>query len=374
MREPWRPAAAADRDPAPPAASSRCAVPDGDAGAAHLPVERARRQELGQRELLEHSGEGAHRALGLDQLVEQRRRRHEPRQPEAGHEALGRGSRVHHLRRGERLHRADRPAVVAELAVVVVLEHDRAAGPRAEAIAARRRDGTSATPSGNWCAGREQDGRLVAELVTTATRSSTPIALTARPPPRQIAATAHTSTGTLRADRRTAAAAPRRSLRTRRSPTAAPTRGGPRQVSAAARAARAARAGRRSRATRRPHGERPARRGATRPAGTRRDRGRGSRSNRAAEIVRSRAGSSAAASDRSATHVPDPWRATSQPSATSCAYASATVLRAMPRSTASARTREAADGARRRRGTASRSSCSRRVRRRVASRSSRSGP
>lgn len=42
-------------------------------------------------------------------------------------------------------------------------------------------------------------------------------------------------------------------------------------------------------------------------------------------------------SARSATRVPDPWRAVSQPSATSSAYASATVLRATPRSAASER-------------------------------------
>lgn len=42
-------------------------------------------------------------------------------------------------------------------------------------------------------------------------------------------------------------------------------------------------------------------------------------------------------SARSATRVPDPCRAVSQPSATSSAYASATVLRAMPRSAASER-------------------------------------
>ena len=40
---------------------------------------------------------------------------------------------------------------------------------------------------------------------------------------------------------------------------------------------------------------------------------------------------------RSATRVPEPWRAVSHPSATSSAYASATVFRAIPRSAASER-------------------------------------
>ncbi len=61
---------------------------------------------------------------------------------------------------------------------------------------------------------------------------------------------------------------------------------------------------------------------------------------------------------RWATRVPDPWRADSRPSATSSAYASATVLRAMPRSRARLRYGgRRVPGARRPESTASRRAC-----------------
>ena len=102
------------------AAGSACA--SGARGGRSAPE----RDQLGQRELLEHR-RPARARLGLEHRLDQRAREHEPRQPQPGRERLARGAGVDDVLGIEALERARGLAVVAELAVVVVLDHDRPA-------------------------------------------------------------------------------------------------------------------------------------------------------------------------------------------------------------------------------------------------------
>jgi hypothetical protein len=89
-----------------------------------VPVVGTAGDELGEGELVERAGKGALGPLDLDELVDQRGRHDEPAEAEARGEALRRGPCVDDLVGAERLHRPDRLAVVPELTVVVVLEHE----------------------------------------------------------------------------------------------------------------------------------------------------------------------------------------------------------------------------------------------------------
>ncbi len=95
------------------------------AGGADLAVVGAGGQELGEGELF-HDADG-HAAAVVDDVRQQPRRHHHPAQPQAGGEGLAGGAEVDHAPGVEVLEGADGLAVVAELAVVVVLQ-DQAAG------------------------------------------------------------------------------------------------------------------------------------------------------------------------------------------------------------------------------------------------------
>ena len=87
-----------------------------------MPVVGAGDDELRQRELVDRAAVAVGERLGGDDVVDQIGGEDEPAQPDTGRERLARGPGIHHPLRGERLQRAQRVAVVAELAVVVVLD------------------------------------------------------------------------------------------------------------------------------------------------------------------------------------------------------------------------------------------------------------
>jgi beta-glucosidase-like glycosyl hydrolase len=95
---------------------------------AHVPVERAGGQVLGQRELLEGAGVKVGDLLGGDDLVDEGRRQRHPRQSQARSQTLTRGSGVNDPVRVERLECADRVPVVPELPVVVVFDDQSTGG------------------------------------------------------------------------------------------------------------------------------------------------------------------------------------------------------------------------------------------------------
>ena len=92
-----------------------------------MPVVGAGADELRQRELVDRAAVAVRERLGGDDPVDQMRRENQPTQPDPGRERLAGGSRVHDPLRRQRLERPERVAVVAELAVVVVLD-DQPAG------------------------------------------------------------------------------------------------------------------------------------------------------------------------------------------------------------------------------------------------------
>ena len=108
----------------------------GQLGPADLPVVATRGDELGQGELVKPGGSGG--KLGRHR-VEQARRNHQPAEPQARGQALAGRAGVDDVIGRERLQRADRLPVVAELSVVVVLDHD--AAPRGHLPAAARMKG-----------------------------------------------------------------------------------------------------------------------------------------------------------------------------------------------------------------------------------------
>ena len=85
--------------------------------------------QLGERELVEHARLPVRELLLFERGLEQVGREHEPAEPEPRRQRLRGGAGVDHAAGLESLERADRSAVVAELAVVVVLDHDAVRRP-----------------------------------------------------------------------------------------------------------------------------------------------------------------------------------------------------------------------------------------------------
>ena len=110
---------------------------------AHAPqvaVEIAGRDQPGECELVERRARGVGEALRLDHGLDERLGQHEPCDAQRGRERLAGRAGVDDVVGRERLQRADRPAVVAELAVVVVLDHEARARPLGERRPALRRE------------------------------------------------------------------------------------------------------------------------------------------------------------------------------------------------------------------------------------------
>ncbi|MCA1655258.1 MAG: hypothetical protein LC635_02100 [Pseudonocardiaceae bacterium] len=102
-----------------------------------MPVERAGADQVGEHELVEHRRLRAGAPQRRDHRVDERARQHEPCQPQRRGQ---RRARVHHTFRRQRLQCADLLAVEAELAVVVVLDDDRAGPGECRAAGRRHRD------------------------------------------------------------------------------------------------------------------------------------------------------------------------------------------------------------------------------------------
>ena len=92
-----------------------------------------------EHELVERRGAEIVEQLGLRDRVDQRRRQHQPAEPQARSERLGGGPQVHDAVGRQALQRSERRAVVAKLGVVVVLDH--------QAPVARPLDQRGATPA-----------------------------------------------------------------------------------------------------------------------------------------------------------------------------------------------------------------------------------
>ena len=104
------------------------------------------RDEVREGELLEARRAGVGDRLRVVEGAHERRRRHQPADAQRREQQLRRRAGVDHAAVAvERLEALDRPALVAELAVVVVLEHERAA-PRAPTRGARGAAGSESTP------------------------------------------------------------------------------------------------------------------------------------------------------------------------------------------------------------------------------------
>lgn len=96
--------------------------PVGEPGPAHVPVIRAGRDELGQGQLVEGAALPVGQVLGRGDVVDQMAGQHQPAEAESRGQALAGRAGVDDVFGREALHGADRLAVVAELAVVVVLD------------------------------------------------------------------------------------------------------------------------------------------------------------------------------------------------------------------------------------------------------------
>ena len=117
-------------------------------------IELAARDEIGQRELLDHGRAAVGEPLGERQLTGQPRRAQHPAEPQRRDQPLARRADVAHALRREALERAERPAVEAQLRVVVVLDDQpldlvapRPAAPLGARMTSRRRSGTGARGS-----------------------------------------------------------------------------------------------------------------------------------------------------------------------------------------------------------------------------------
>jgi len=115
----------------------------GEPGMPDLAVVAAGGEQPGERELVKAARMRARRFLDGDHLVHQRRWHGQPAQAQPRREALARRARVHDVVGCQRLHGAHGLAVVAELPVVVVLDHQPGAGgrPLEEGAAPPRRQG-----------------------------------------------------------------------------------------------------------------------------------------------------------------------------------------------------------------------------------------
>ncbi len=137
------------------------AAPVGQAHAPDVPVVVAGVEQVGEGELVQHAdGTPAARRDELPHRAHQRPGQHQPPQAQARGEGFARRPGVDHVLGRQRLHRADRIPVEAELAVVVVLEHQR---PRRGGGAGER-----GAPVGGEChagrvlvRGRHHDGGCV---------------------------------------------------------------------------------------------------------------------------------------------------------------------------------------------------------------------
>ena len=104
------------------------AAPVAQPHGAHMPVVRAGGDELGERQLVQRPRRSTPgRPWRRTTSPTSSARQHHPGQPQAGGQGLAGGAQVDDAVRVEALEGADRLAVVAELAVVVVLQ-DQAAG------------------------------------------------------------------------------------------------------------------------------------------------------------------------------------------------------------------------------------------------------
>ncbi|RPK52228.1 hypothetical protein EES40_02935 [Streptomyces sp. ADI93-02] len=96
----------------------------------YVPVVRPRDDELRERQLVRDAGHPVEAALRLADLLHQVLGQHHPGQPQPGRQGLAGRPQVDDPLRVEALERAHRLTVVAELAVVVVLQDQTARGPR----------------------------------------------------------------------------------------------------------------------------------------------------------------------------------------------------------------------------------------------------
>jgi hypothetical protein len=94
----------------------------GEPGPAHVPVVGAGRDELGQGQLVEGTALPVGQPLGRHDVVGQVTGQHQPAEAQSRGQALAGRAGVDDVIGGEALHGPDRLAVVAELAVVVVLD------------------------------------------------------------------------------------------------------------------------------------------------------------------------------------------------------------------------------------------------------------
>ena len=320
----------------------------GEARAAHVPVV-ARRALMSSASVSWSSAPRCRSAPALAATTASTRCAGSTSQPSrsAGRERLARRAGVDDVLGGERLHRADRLAVVAELAVVVVLDQQRRRCARPTAPPARGGPGRARTPSGNWWAGVSSTASVVAEARSTApVRVDRQRVHRRRPAAATIRAVQRLAVGLDAAIVRTAGVQRRASSASawvkpaqttmRSGVDAHAARAGQvagerrAQLRAAARVAVAERVDGRGvqRAARR--------RAATRRAGTRRDPGARPAGRSAAPAARGRRRRRPRPPRLPAPvrrpGCPSPAGRSSQPSATSWPYASATVLRAIPRS------------------------------------------
>ena len=106
---------------------------------AQVPLEGARRQQLGEGELAEGGAGDVRPLLAHHQLLPHVRRGDHPAQPQRRGQRLRHAAQVDDVLGGERRERGHRRAVVAVLGVVVVLDDEAAVpGPVQEGAAARR--------------------------------------------------------------------------------------------------------------------------------------------------------------------------------------------------------------------------------------------
>lgn len=94
----------------------------------YVPVVCPRLYEVGEEELVGHADRQLALPLGREHRVHQRVREHQPAEADRRGQALADRADVHHVRRVEPLHGPDGLPVVAELAVVVVLDDQSVGG------------------------------------------------------------------------------------------------------------------------------------------------------------------------------------------------------------------------------------------------------